>query len=837
MLRRIARFMLGIVMGLGIGMLLLGVLAYLLRDQVWQWAQRELSSQLSARITLKSFSVDGWSGFPALTLTLNDLVLTTFAGETLFTSQQIAVYLNFYELLFQRRYRIMGLRAEAPYLRLRWDKAGQSIWSTVFRPSEDTAATSWHIEKLILHHGRLLYLDEKSRISFILDPLHLKASISYTPLLDTIWHLKAEIRTTLRHFATPTTPRLAALPLYLKTQGAFLKKAQQVVLKNLIGSLSALKTELEGHLQWRQKPLYVSLRVRRLYIDFAQLGRLWPRLPKEWLNWPGHISASGTLQGFLGQGHLPIIDLKATLHQKQPFEINGYPLHGLYAKLRLYWHPLSVKESSLVIDSLFLRGQEDSLAGRGTYTLSTGTGSGEVQGYLNLSSLRVVGLTALEGKVRGQAFLRNEPTGWLLRFSGEAEGLRYDTLGLASYRGQLNLGQSEGIWHIQAQGRLRGLAYAGFTLHQADLRWGTETIALSQVRGEYETLQVEAPLLTLRPALEPWKERRLFLSGHLHFPRLSFPPPIPASQGPDTSPAPVVMVDFHIAADTLLWRHHRYGPLRAALQKTPDTLTLTLYHLGGFAQGSLKGTLQSFSQNEKTIWRLELTASDLHIPTLRRDLPELDSLLPLLPHLRGAVSTEVKAIVPFVRERPLWAEAIGEAHIHLKNFIIEESPYTYKLFSIVPLTDFKRIQVGQVQTRLALHDGVVQIDTTLLQANEWRLWVSGFHTLRNDLAYHLLVEVPRNLLLKQTSQVSDIVEEEEGERLRLLIHVTGSPENPTFRWQPASKKAQKQKRPRSSEVSGEGSLPLQVESPSGAPSKKSRSSKSKPALPVEESPR
>jgi len=145
--------------------------------------------------------------------------------------------------------------------------------------------------------------------------------------------------------------------------------------------------------------------------------------------------------------------------------------------------------------------------------------------------------------------------------------------------------------------------------------------------------------------------------------------------------------------------------------------------------------------------------------------------------------------------------------------------------------------VGQVQTRLSLHDGVVQIDTTLLQANEWRLWVSGFHTLKNDLAYHLLVEVPRNLLLKQTSQVSDIVEEEEGERLRLLIHVTGSPENPTFRWQLASKKAQKQKRSRSSEASGEGSLPLQGESSSGAPSKKTRPSKSKPALPVEESPR
>jgi hypothetical protein len=127
---------------------------------------------------------------------------------------------------------------------------------------------------------------------------------------------------------------------------------------------------------------------------------------------------------------------------------------------------------------------------------------------------------------------------------------------------------------------------------------------------------------------------------------------------------------------------------------------------------------------------------------------------------------------------------VADATLRLRDFSVEESPYTYKLFSLIPLTDFRRIQVGEVQTHLRLQDGVIRLDTTLLSANEWRLWISGSHTLRGELRYHLLVEVPRNLFIKRGSRVPDVVEEAEGERLELAIQVGGTAENPHFQWAP-----------------------------------------------------
>ena len=839
MLRRFLQFLLGFLIGLGIGIVSLGLLAYFLRDEIWQWAQGELSSRLAGRIRVRDFSVDGWRGFPALTLTLYEPVLTTFAGETLFTSQQLRVYLNLYELLIEKHYRITGVQAEAPYLGLRWDKAGRSVWQTIFRPSEDTTKTAWQIEKLILQRGRLRYIDEKSHVSFLLDSLNMNASINHTPHSDTTWYCTAEIRTALRQLTAPAISELSFSPLVLEMRGAFREKSQELIFHKLEGSFSALRVGLRGMLRWSEGPLYVQLGVRRLYIDFARLGQVWPHLPSQWQTWPGHISAAGTLQGFLGGGYFPAIRLHATFSQKKPFHIQGYALESLYAKTRLNWNPLSPGESLLTIDSLSVRSMADSLTARGRYVFFARKGEGTFEGQLALSSLCILGLTGLYGGVQGKAAFQIVPSSWRLDFTGQIDSLRYDTLSIAAYRGRLGLGQFQETWHIEARGHLWDLRYGELRLTHAEIQWTPTTLALGQLKGQYGNLRLEAPTLTLQPAIEPWKQKQLFLTGYLHLPVLPFPIPFSAERSLDTTPTPEVSLHLQIAADTLLWQSRGYGPLRAVLYKGPDTLMLHIQHLAGFARGNLNGTIQNFARGRQVIWNLQVKAQTLHIPTLRQDLPVLDSLFPLLPHLQGEVSADIYVTLPLLGERLLWTEATGQAYLHFQHFVVEESPYTYKLFSIIPLTDFKRIQVGEVRTRFTMRDGVIQIDTTLLQANEWRLQVIGFHTLRNDLQYHLLVEIPRNLLLKNSSQVADIVEEEE-DRLHIFIDITGTAENPIFRWQPASKKAQKSSRLPPGERSSSASSG-QKESqgaPSSGPSSKRRGSvREKPALPVEERPR
>ncbi len=845
MWRRLLRFFLGILIGLGIGIALLSFLAYLLRHQIWQWVQEQLSSQLSARITIRDFSVNGWQGFPALTVHLHDLTIVTFQGETLFTSQKLSVYLNFYEALIEKRYRVIGLRAEMPYLRLHWDKAGLSAWNALFRPSTDTTATTWHIETLTIQGGRLSYTDEKSRITLFLDSLSLKASLSHTPLMDTSWHFSAHLQTILARLSTPTTPLLGPIPLSIQARGAFLDTHQHMLIQNLQATFAALNVNLSGHLQWKQALPYLRLKIAQIAIDFEQLVRFWPYLPREWPDWPGQILATGTLQGFIGQGYLPSIDLQATFRQKKPFKIADYLLRTLHARVRLHWHPITAKESAFIIDSLQVSGQQDSLTGKGKYTFSSRLWSAEVEGLLYLSTLRILGLTTLQGKAQGKASVYKAPDRWELNFTGRLDSLRYDTFALTSYQGQLSLAQTGQTWLVQARGQLTGFTYESLAISSANLKWSPDALTLTQLKGQYGTLRLEAPFLSLQPATEPWQQERLFISGYLYVPVLPFP--LPISQTNDSAQtSPALFFNLQLAADTLLWQKGMYGPLRASLRTSPDTLVLQIHHLEGFARSTLQGTLKTLSPKENhTLWLLHLKAQNLHIPSLRKELPLLDSLFPLLPHLQGEVDTEIEGTLPFARAQLLWTQARAQTRLLLKNFVVHECPYTYKLFSIIPLTDFKRIQVGQVRTQLSLQDGVIRLDTTYLQANEWRLWISGSHTLKNDLAYHILVEVPRNLLLKGTSRVADIVNEVEGERLRIAISVTGKADNPTFSWQIVMKKPEERrsKRPESTlpgnPTSQEG-LPMEAvpsQSPPAPPPKKSRPRKEKPALPVEESPR
>jgi hypothetical protein len=269
----------------------------------------------------------------------------------------------------------------------------------------------------------------------------------------------------------------------------------------------------------------------------------------------------------------------------------------------------------------------------------------------------------------------------------------------------------------------------------------------------------------------------LHLEGRLRLPKWMY---VSSDTGSPSS-IPPFTANLDIRIDTFSWDARRYGPIEGRVRWLPDTLFVDLHRLEGVAGGKLKGRIVK----EASHWRLQGELTRLSLEKLHKEWPELDTLFPLLPHLRGIASGMFEASFSMRRNRLAWAEAQGSFSLLLSDFVVVESPYTYRLFSLIPLTDFKRIEVGRVEARCALTEGVLRLDTTYLQANRWRMQVAGSHTLQGELAYDLLVEVPRVLLDKSSSRIQEWVEETEGDRLRLAIQVRGTAEDPSFRWKTA----------------------------------------------------
>ncbi len=821
LLSQIARFSLGFLLGLLLGLLLLTLVAYWQKDALFGWLRDELQQQFRARIRLTAYDVEVWHSFPHIGLLLENLQMSTFQDEELFNSKTIRLEFDLYDLLVHRRYTIRTLVLMEPFLHLRWDKRGRFSWEAILGEAADTTQMAWQITKLEIRDGRVQYTDEKARLHFVVGSIHLQAGLAYAVAPDTLWRVAGRSTAQLETFHGAQGWRLPKSTLRLQT--ALIQDTAGLHLAPLDLELGGLALGLSGRITWTS-PLRLDLRVQSMRLDWAGVSRWLPTFPEAWQRWPGRFSATGYVRGFLGAGAFPTVYLRAQAKQLKPFRIQERTLHELLGRLELLWDPSQPGRSQLLVDSLLLKIEDDQrFHGKGSYRLTQRRWTCLGEGDLDLATLVIFGLDSLAGRAQGQLSLDYvSDADWSLRFDGQGAGIQFRPLAVqrlngslrityrdgwqVDFRGRLDsllyppgsLGAWEGEmrfstaqlpWQLEGHGRLRQLVYPPLSLQEATVEANPTALELRQARLLYDTLSAEVSWLRLSPPAALWDSAvpSLSLEGKLSLARLSFPLPT-------TTESPAgrqINLNLDLSVQTLAWAERRYGPLQVMIHQTSDSLALSVHTLKGLAGGSLRGK----ASYTHATWTLDLTAESIDLAKLHTDFPQLDTLLPLLRHLEGRGHLGLSASLPLRHERPLWSEAHAAADLHLSRLVVRESPYTYAIFQMIPLTDFREIRVGEVHSHLRLQNGVLNLDTTELSANRWRLQVSGYHTLQGDIHYDILAEVPRPILDKSTQRVVAIVEEVEGERVLVALHMRGTVDKPTVRWAPQSPSRPRKARP------------------------------------------
>ncbi|MDW8235389.1 MAG: AsmA-like C-terminal region-containing protein, partial [Bacteroidia bacterium] len=445
----------------------------------------------------------------------------------------------------------------------------------------------------------------------------------------------------------------------------------------------------------------------------------------------------------------------------------------------LLWDFDHPAHSQLKLSQFYLIGGDyDTLSAEGKYLFAAQKGRFHLNGSIQLENLAQVELyDSLQGHISADLQFSFTPNGW------EAEG----------------------------KGEIQDFHYKGLTIKETHAQINKDALTFTHLSGSYDNLSFSSPYLHLSPlnALTDSSSSSFYIQGKLHLPNLNYAQIMTASDNSSTGSAPLNLIaEVELRIDTLFYSERQYGPLTAQVVYKPDTFAIPSLSMSQFAEGSIE---LSFMKTTHFI-HLYSRFQNLNLHTLSQEVPELDTLFPLLPHLRGRASGESELHLPLSQGLPRWMQAEGNLKLLLRDFVVVESPYTYELFSLVPITDFKRIQVGSVQAEVRLAEGVMRLDTTWLQANQWRMRVAGSHTLRGELAYDLWVEVPRMLLEKSQQRVQEWVEEQNADLWKLAIKVSGTTSQPKFGWKAVA--------PRLSKPSG--MLPRR------------KSKKPKSSLPVEE---
>lgn len=744
-MRGVLRFVAGLLLGIGMALVGLLLIIYLSRDRLMAWVIQELGRSFSAKIYLSDVEVGSLRALPKLGITLENFSLMSLKGDTLFTAQTVDLHLNLWEALVRKNYRIQALVLDSPKFWLIYDKKGRSIWAGVFRTSADSAQSSspWALEKVQVREGRFIYRDYQASFALSVGIRHLRTRIESA---ENRLQISGEGEGTIAQLIHKQKSWLQMQPFSLG--GTLTHEADWLLVSPLRVRVLGLVAEVEGGIKLAEPRPELSLRVKDLDIDLQKIRAWWSDAPPVLREINGILTGEGEILGPVGKGKLPRLRLQATLRTRQPFQLQGYMCHALHAQGRLRWDPDLPNKSAVEIDSLFLAGGDsDTLHLRGSYGIQTGHLSVAFRIQLALEHLKA----------------------WRIPRTDSLSG-RLEASGTISY--------TRRKWALTGEGTLRDASFPDGFISRVAFKLSPEYLLVEDLAGRYGSLTLRIPTLQVRSYARLWDTTAapLHLRGKVHLASFAY---LPSASGSGTLPP--WDGDLDIQLDSFYWGRALYGPLRARLIKEGDSLRFAPIEIRGIGGGQCTfsgGYSPKLVAGEGSFQRIDL--AELHA-----QMPELDTLFPLLRHMQGQASGRLRLHLPLRQNKLAWAEANGDLSLSLQNLLIVESPYTYELFSLIPLTDFKRIEVGRLETRLSLSEGVLRTDTTWVRANRWTMRIAGAHTLQGELSYDLLVEVPRVLLDKSSKRIESIVEETEGERLRLAISVTGTATKPRFSWKPA----------------------------------------------------
>lgn len=745
-MKRLLRFLLGLVVGIGATAGLLFLAVYLSSEKVIAWLIHELGRTFSVEVRLSKVEVVSFRALPDLGIRLRNFCLISPKGDTLFFARMVQLHLNLWEALVKESYRIRALTIEGAQFWLVYDRKGHTPWEYI-KPQKPSKRedSPWALEKIWVREGRFWYLDHQAAAVLDLHVHTLRAKIEGKAQGLYIIGQAAGI---VSLFKLQRKIWLQEQPFSLQTNLSY--ERNWLIFTGTDLRIAGLSLLGEGGVKLSTPRPDLSLRIQKIDLDLAQIRSVWKEVPPFFNQLRGSLHGEGDIFGPLGKGKLPRIRLQATLSISEPFSAEGYPCHALYAQGRLFWDLNLPSQSFAYIDTLFFSGGEsDTISGRGRYGFHSRRLSASLRARLRLETLRLWGVPYTDSL-----------TGHL-----QVEG---------------SFTYAQKLWQGHGRGHLLNITLPCAEIERVSFSLSNDTLHLWEGRGRYEKTPIEIPSLWISNYRRFWDSTAspLWLEGQMRFRRVVY-----SLDQPADGMAIPWQGTLRIVIDSLLWQNRLPLALQLYFRKKGDTLEAISGEIDRLAGGKIrfKGVFsEDLLAGEGAFERIDLAQ-------LYQMLPQLDTLFPLLKHMQGKVSGHGWGRFPFREGHFGWADAEGSLTLSIQNLVILESPYTYKLFSLIPLTDFRRIEVGRVEAHFTLREGVVRLDTTHLRANRWTMEVAGAHTLRGELNYTLLVDVPRILLDKSIERVSPWIEESEGDRVRIAVTVRGTTTSPQFGWQRAAK--------------------------------------------------
>jgi len=838
--RRARRVLVGLSLAIGLGSLLLVGLAYVFRDDIQRVVVAQISQRINADVQIRGgVDLSFLRSFPMVSVDLNDVsvYLTEAAAleieapnRRILDAERLSFKLNLLSF-FTNHYKIRRIELVRPVLFVYRSPAGVWNWQMPLRPFEssdpkaappDTAAVQFDLDLLRLEEAQIVCDDRPAGLYAAASNLDLRFAGRFG---DERFRLEVDADADVQEVRQRKLTYLRHKPVSIRTALDVDNQKGSYSFAPSYAQVADLRLHLSGRLQDKPKGLDVDVAFASGEVDFQYLLTLLPGILRpdlDDLEAEGRFRVDGTLRGLASAQTSPAIAVEFWVANAGAAVVPDLPrLSGLTARGKLTYNPDQPEKAQLRLDTLHGK------LGKLPFTASVR--------YANFKD------PSIDCRLRADVdlkVLQNLVPQWTanLQMAGR---IQTDL----TAKGRLQDFIKRNFTATYAAGQLvwTNVSIKGATLPQpldklnGKLRFTPGAMVVDALSGQAGTTAFTASgkAMDYVPYLFGGQAQLVCLL-QISSPYVDFNPWLAAAE----TAAPATTPNFAQAAQQQIVKQNKpkSGGKASAAQKAkqqatdnadsyaPPSILRSIraqmqVNIKGFKVFGVEGTdfsgtmdwqpgnlrlqdvrLRAFgglAELQAAVKQRALSASvtvkQMDVHAAMQAMPQVSDMVVIGPNIHGKVDFGCKLSASLdAGYRLLPATLTGLGTVSVTDGKLLDFKPMARTALFIKLHQYQNLLFSKLTASFAVRDSRLYIDQMEAAANGLILSAQGSHGFDNTLDYHVRFVLPNLKLIKDPPDATAgwVEETTTAKTLSILVHITGTVDNPVFKLDKAAVKEQ-----------------------------------------------
>lgn len=769
----------------------------LFKGQIEKAVKNSINNSVNATVEWEDLDLSLFSSFPDAELKLKNLSVinkTPFEGDTLATSEELALSLGIPQLFKGGPYSINELALNRAYVNIKVDSLGNANYDIAKETTADTSAQasnggsalSLDIQHYEINNSRINYLDESTKTFLRITDFNHYGNGDFTA--D-----KTNLETNTEAIVSFEFDSINYLNKNsLKLDADFemdLANQKYTFLENE-ALINQLPLTFDGFVKINEDNQELDLTFKTPSSDFKNFLAVIPETYAKNLDGvetTGDFTVNGMIKGIVDEEHIPMMDI-AIKSDNASFKYPDLPkkVEDISIDAVLKNETGLLADTYVNLDQLDFRIDQDRFSAKGNFK--------------NLMDNPLIDLTA-----NGTLNLANLEKAYPLDLDMDLNGILDANL---TTNFDMNSIEKEQYQNVKSSGRasINNFKYTSpeipndVNIAKASLNFNTQKVTLEEM--DIKSGQTDAKITGTLDNLMGYLFSDQQLKGRFNVQSNTFSvndfmvaqteEPENTSEEKETTPTPTgeeaikipsfldARLDFN--AKNVIYDNLTLKNTKGAVVIVDETASLENVSADIFG-GNIGINGNVSTKNATPVFDMQLNLNRIDIVESFQNLELIQNLAPLAKALQGSLNTKINLSGNLTNElTPILTSLGGTAFAQIINAQVdtEKTPLLSKLDGQLNFINLDNLALKDLATNLKFNNGQIEVDPFNFNIKDINITAGGSHSFDNQMNYNLKLDIPAKYLGSEVGNgLASLTKTDlENTKVQLPIGLSGSFNSP-----------------------------------------------------------